>query len=64
MQQKTPNALWLRQGIQEFLTNSRDILFDVKFNKDDFELVEVEIELENLDSIFDGYKIINLSDIH
>lgn len=64
MREKTPNALWLRKGIQEFLTDMRNLFIDIEFNKDNFEIVEVEIELKNLDPIFNGYKIINLSDIH
>lgn len=62
--EKKPSALKFRQGLQTLFTASRKLMFDVQFNKDDFELIKMDIELENLDPIFDGYKIVNLSDIH
>lgn len=64
MEEKKPPALKIRRSIQNFMTESRNKIFDVEFNEDKFELVNVEIELKDLNPIFDEYKIINLSDIH
>lgn len=46
------------------MTNQRKRIFDLEFDEDKFDLVNIEIELENLDQVFEGYKIVNLTDIH
>lgn len=60
-----PSALKVRQGLQEFMTQSREMSFGTEFNKEFFDVVNVDdIELNNLDLAFNNYKIINLTDIH
>lgn len=59
-----PSALKVRQGLQEFMTQSREMSFGIEFNKEFFDVVNVDIELNNLDLAFNNYKIINLTDIH
>jgi hypothetical protein len=64
LEEKKPHGLKVRQGIQKFMTNQRKRMFDLEFDKDKFELVNIEVELDELHPSFNGYKIINLSDIH
>jgi predicted MPP superfamily phosphohydrolase len=64
LEEKKPSGLKVRQEIQKFMTKQRSKIFELEFNEDNFELVNIEVELENLHPIFEGYKIINLSDIH
>jgi uncharacterized protein len=64
LEEKKPSGLKVRQGIQKFMTEQRSKIFELEFDEDKFELVNIEIELEHLHPIFEGYKIINLSDIH
>lgn len=59
-----PKALKVRQGIQELMTGSRELMFDVDFDENKFELVKLNIGMRKLDPVFDGYKIVNLCDIH
>lgn len=59
-----PSALKVRQGLQEFMTQSREMSFGTEFSKEFFDVVNVDIELNNLDLAFNNYKIINLTDIH
>ena len=56
-----PSALKVRQGLQEFMTQSREMSFGTEFSKEFFDVVN---ELNNLDLAFNNYKIINLTDIH
>ena len=64
MDSNKPSALKVRQGLQEFMTHSREISFGTEFSKEYFDVVNVDIELNNLDYEFNNYKIINLTDIH
>lgn len=64
MDSNKPSALKVRQGLQEFMTQSREISFGTEFSKEFFDVVNVDIELDNLDFSFNNYKIINLTDIH
>lgn len=59
-----PSALKVRQGLQEFMTQSREMNFGTEFSKEFFDVVNVDIELNNLNLAFNNYKIINLTDIH
>lgn len=59
-----PSALKVRQGLQEFMTQSREMSFGTEFSKEFFDVVNFDIELNNLDLAFNNYKIINLTDIH
>ena len=56
-----PQAMKIRQGIQDAMTNS---LPDKKFSENDIDLVEVDIGIGNLSWNFHNYKILNLTDIH
>ncbi|WP_409201103.1 metallophosphoesterase [Methanobrevibacter sp. DSM 116169] len=64
MEDVKPHGLKIRRGMQKFMTKQRRKIFDLEFDEDKFDLVNIEVELEGLDSVFDGYKIINLTDIH
>ncbi len=64
MDSNKPSALKVRQGIQELMTQSREISFGTEFSTEYFDVVDVDIELDNLDFEFNNYKIINLTDIH
>lgn len=59
-----PSALKVRQGLQEFMTQSREMNFGTEFSKEFFDVVNVDVELDNLGLAFNNYKIINLTDIH
>jgi len=56
-----PQAMKIRQGIQDAMTQS---LPDKKFKEKKIDLVEVNIELNNLGYNFNNYRILNLTDIH
>jgi predicted MPP superfamily phosphohydrolase len=64
MNGKKPTALGARQTIQEVMTTTREIVKNPTFDPDDFEVINIDIEIKNLDPIFHDYKIINLCDIH
>ncbi len=64
MENNKPPALKVRQGLQEFMTHSREIKFGTEFSEEYFDVVNVDIELNKLDYEFNNYKIINLTDIH
>ena len=56
-----PQAMKIRQGIQDAMTYT---LPDKKFNPENIDLVEIDIELDNLGWNFHNYRILNLTDIH
>lgn len=56
-----PQAMKIRQGIQDAMTQS---LPDKKFSPENVDIVEVDIELDNLGWGFHNYRILNLCDIH
>ena len=58
---KRPQAMKVRQGIQDAMTYS---LPDKKFKEENIDLVEIDIELDNLGWNFNNYRILNLTDIH
>lgn len=58
---ETPQAMKIRQGIQDAMTYS---LPDKKFKPENIDLVEIDIELDNLGWNFHNYRILNLCDIH
>ena len=47
-----PKALKVRQGIQEIMTGSREMMFNVDFDESKFELVKVNVKIKKLDPIF------------
>ena len=53
-----PSALKVRQGLQEFMTQSREMSFGTEFSKEFFDVVNVDVELDNLGLAFNNYKII------
>lgn len=64
MDDNKPSVLKVRQGLQEFMTHSREMNFGTEFSKEFFDVVNVDVELDNLGLAFNNYKIINLTDIH
>ena len=56
-----PQAMKIRQGIQNAMTYT---LPDKKFSKENVDLVEIDIELDNLGWNFHNFRILNLTDIH
>ena len=56
-----PQAMKIRQSIQDAMTNS---LPDKKFGEKKIDLVEIDIELNNLGWNFHNFRILNLTDIH
>lgn len=64
MENKKPSALFMRQGIQELMTASRKLFSDIQFDENAFDLINVDVKLKHLDEVFEGYKIVNLTDIH
>ena len=56
-----PQAMKIRQGIQDAMTQS---LPEKRFSESNIDLVEVDIELNNLGWNFNNFKIMNLTDIH
>lgn len=58
---ETPQAMKIRQGIQDAMTYS---LPDKKFSEKNIDLVEIDIELDNLGWNFHNYRILNITDIH
>lgn len=55
---------YARKKIQTAMNYTRNKLKKGKFNVDEFEVVSVEIESDKIDSAFDNYTIIQLTDIH
>lgn len=55
---------YARKKIQTAMNYTRNKLKKGKFNVDEFEIVSVEIESDKIDSAFDNYTIIQLTDIH
>ena len=43
-----PSALKVRQGLQEFMTQSREMSFGTEFSKEFFDVVNVDIETLHL----------------
>ena len=56
-----PQAMKIRQGIQNAMTNS---LTDKKFSEKNIDLVELDIELDSIGWNFNNFRILNLTDIH
>ena len=56
-----PPAMKVRQGIQDAMTYS---LPDKRFSKNNVDLVELDIVLNDLGWNFNNFKILNLTDIH
>ena len=58
---EVPQAMRIRQEIQESMNNS---LPEKKFSKENIDVIEVDIELNDLGWDFHNYRILNLTDIH
>lgn len=58
------NSPYARKKIQTAMNITRKKLNKGKFRKEDFEIVEIPIETDKISSEFDGYTIIQLTDIH
>ena len=56
-----PQGMKIRQGIQDAMTYS---LPDKKFDEENIDLVEIDIELDDLGWNFNNFRILNLTDIH
>ena len=59
-----PNALLLRQKMQIAMSGFRDKLGIHEFDARDFEIVPLNVNIPNLDPVFNGYRIAHISDIH
>ncbi len=57
-------ALILRQKMQMAMSGFQDILGMQEFYARDFEIVPINITIEDLDPVFDDYCIVHISDIH
>lgn len=64
MEEKKPSALATRQLIQKAMTVTRETISPTKFNSNQFDVINISVEIKNLDPIFHNYKIANLSDLH
>ena len=58
---KKPSGMIIRQSIQDSITQ---IMPPKKFHERKIDLVELDIPINNLGDNFEGYKILNLTDIH
>ncbi len=56
-----PPAMMIRQGFQTFMTQTRG---STKFKPELFDLVNVNVKINDLPFTFHNYRIINLTDIH
>ena len=61
MVNEKPSAMKIRQGFQTFLTQTRG---STTFKPDLFDLVDVNVKINDLPFSYHNYKIINLTDIH
>ena len=58
------NALLLRQKMQIAMSGFRDKLGIHEFDARDFEVIPLNVNVPDLDPIFNGYRIVHISDIH
>ena len=61
MESEKPTGMKIRQGFQTFLTQTRG---NTTFKPELFELIGVDVKVNDLPQVFNNYKIINLTDIH
>ncbi|MBO6111122.1 metallophosphoesterase [Methanobrevibacter millerae] len=61
MVNERPPAMMIRQGFQTFMTQTRG---STKFKPELFDLVNVNVKINDLPFTFHNYRIINLTDIH
>ena len=61
MVNERPPAMMIRQGFQTFMTQTRG---PTKFKPELFDLVNVNVKINDLPFTFHNYRIINLTDIH
>jgi predicted MPP superfamily phosphohydrolase len=53
-----------RVKMQRSMTDLRNKYLNPEFNADDFQVEHVEVDMPGLSSLFDDYRIVNISDIH
>lgn len=56
--------LALRSQLQRNLSNVMERLGRHRFDRDDFEIVNLDVPVAGLDPLFTGYRIVHISDIH
>ncbi|MBQ9025879.1 MAG: metallophosphoesterase [Methanobrevibacter sp.] len=61
MESEKPTGMKIRQGFQTFLTQTRG---NTTFKPELFDLIGVDVKVNDLPQVFNNYKIINLTDIH
>ena len=61
MESEKPAGMKIRQGFQTFLTQTRG---NTTFKPELFDLIGVDVKVNDLPQVFHNYKIINLTDIH
>ncbi len=59
-----PNALIVRQKMQIAMCGVRDRLGMHEFDPRDFEIVNLNVKIPDLDPVFNNYRIAHISDIH
>jgi predicted MPP superfamily phosphohydrolase len=62
--ESNPNALMVRQKMQIAMSGFRDKLGIHEFDPRDFEIVDLEVKIPDLDPAFNDYRIAHISDIH
>lgn len=64
MPSEKPIGLSARQKIQKGMTITREKIIPMEFKESRYDIVEVNVEINDLDPVFHDYKIVNLSDLH
>lgn len=64
MTNKKPARIEAKKAIQNMMMYTREKIGENSFDKDLFEIKSINVEINNLNPVFNDYKIINLSDIH
>jgi uncharacterized protein len=54
----------IRRKMQRGMTSWRNKLFNPEFRPEDFQIENIEVDIPGLNACFDGYRIVNISDIH
>jgi len=54
----------IRRKMQRGMTSWRNKLFNPEFRPEDFQIENIEVDIPGLNARFDGYRIVNISDIH
>lgn len=64
MKEKNPGALKYMQKVQRGMNRWRDKIGNPEFNRQDFQVEEVEVIIPSLNPVYEGYRLANISDIH